>query len=455
MEINVVRGGRVLPITQVPRVQKDDVIKMHLLDEAVNGIKPQDSMWNWTFLIAFVNPNRKSIEDGKQNTVSEEIQFRKTGWYREYSFTVPYDSQPVFFLYPRPQYRGQILKLVNRKYEEVRKLGEKTIELANAYSRINSFLGELQSVLYRTQSSYYGNFVTYPKLPGSNPTDSYNPYSPYSTTSPYNPYSAMNPYNPVGTTPAAPSGGGNPRQLDPAYNYNAFFEQTIERLAASFNIPLPSCWQTFNGGYNYFGTPGSGGFGSYGSSYNSGYGSSYGSGYGYGNNANSFGHAVSSEFVGRAQCVAQNIRLEDFDFSVSKLLQEGGLFALTQLRDKYPQFAYYINLAAVAIEFIVKVFQKYPMKVVPTIIQTSDNNGYGNMGVSSYGSSSSGNSGYSSSNTYSPNSLNPSSLIPVKISVYAESQPSDTDSVTAYPVVVHKWQSEPDPEVISLRPLLL
>ena len=490
MEINVARGERVLPITQVPRVQKGDVIKMHLLDEAAGGIKPSESYWNWTFLVAFVNPNRKGTDknkDGEQSSVSEEIQFRKGGWYKEYSFIVPYDSQPVFFLYPKPKYRGQILKLVNKKYEEVRKLGEKTIDLANAYSRIDSFLSELQTVLYRTQSSYYGNFVTYPAPPanpttgsgGSNIYNPYNPYNPYGGTSggssnSYNPFGTSNAYNPYGTTSNSygtpPATGGIIKPPGPNYNFNAFFEQTIERLAASFNIALPSCWQTFNGGYNYFGTPGGGYGSSYGSSggYNSGYGGGYGGSYGAGggNGVNSFGHAVSSEFIGRAQCVAKNIRLEDFDFSVGKLLQEGGMFALTQLRDKYPQLAYYINIAAIAIEFIVKVFQKYPMKIVPTLIQTSDNNGYSGGGYASNGYAN-----YQSSSSYSPSvppgaaypsnftasgdSANPVNTQPVKISIFAESQPSDTDSVTAYPVVVHKWQSEPDPKIIALAPPVL
>ena len=108
MEINVVRAGKYsLPITQVPRVQKDDVIKVRMLDEAVGGIKPDQSNWDWTFLVAFVNPNRNH---DKEKSVSEEIRFRKTGWYKEYSFQVPYDAQPVFFLYPKPNYRGKDLK---------------------------------------------------------------------------------------------------------------------------------------------------------------------------------------------------------------------------------------------------------------------------------------------------------------------------------------------------------
>lgn len=518
MEINVTREGQTLPITQVPRVQRGDIIRMHLLEESTGGIKPHESMWNWTFLVAFINPNRKSTarieskESGGQDkdaaggTVSEEIQFRKTGWYKEYAFKVPFDSQPVFFLYPRPKYRSQILKLVGKKYEEVRQLGEKTIELANAYSRINSFLGELQSVLYRTQSSYYGSFVTYPKPPnGTNNNGSYNPYNPYNPygtgSGTYNPYPSTgtyNPYNPYGST-TGNANNPNQRPLDPVFNYNAFFEQTIERLAASFNLTLPNCWQSFNGGYNYFGTPG--GYGSsYGGGFNSGYSGGYSSGSygglyggtsgGGGNGVNSFGHAVSSEFIGRAQCVAKGIRLEDFDFSVGRMLQQGGLFALTQLRDKYPHLAYYINIAAIAIEFIVRVFQKYPMKIMPTLIQTSDGNSFGattnngTNGGSNNGSYNSGNpyggnsSGYNggsysatASNSYgSPNSSftpagnnfpnsatsgnsgNSVNFTPVKISVYAETQPTDADTVSAYPIIVHRWQSEPDPEVISLNP---
>lgn len=433
MEINVTRGDQTLPITQVPRVQKDDVIKMRLLDEAVGGIKPDQSMWDWTFLVAFVNPNRRNLDKGeegaKQGSVSEEINFRKSGWYKEYSFTVPYDSQPVFFLYPKPKYRQKILSVINKKFSEVQKLGEKTIEIAGAYAQIDSFLNELQYVMYQTQYSRYANNSIY----GSSSYGSY-----------YNPYGYYNPYNP----------GGSTQQPDIPFNYNAFIEQTIERLARSFNIQMPQCWQNGGSGYSGYNNYGTGSiynpYGSYGT-YNS-YGS-YGTG-----TQNSFGYQVSADLINRAQCLAKNIRIEDFDFSVSQLLKQGGIMLATQLRDKYPQLAYWINLAAVAVDFIVKVFQKSPLRIVPTIIQSSDglggtgSGGYGNMSSGGYGNS------YQSSyqNTYSPNSSSPSQQQqqqPVKISLYAESQPGDANGfVTAYPIVVQKWQANPDPNVISIPP---
>lgn len=410
MEINVVRDGkRVLPITQVPRVQKDDVIKVRLLDEAVNGIKPDQSNWDWTFLVAFVNPSRNS---DKEKSVSDEIRFRKSGWYKEYSFIVPFDSQPVFFLYPKPKYRAKILDLINKKYAEVQKLGEKTIEIAGAYAQIDSFLNELQTVLYQTQYSRYGSFVTYPTIPNPATSGSSNSRFIYAYGS------SGNSYN---------NNSGN--QLSPIYNYNAFLEQTIERLAQSFNIQLPSCWQTASGGISYGNTYGNG----YGSNYSGTINSTSGN-----LNLNNFGFAVSPDLIGRAQCVAKNIRLEDFDLSLARMLKEGGIFALTQLRDKYPQLAYYISIAAAAIDFIVKVFQKSPLRIVPTIVSTNNlltNNSLNN-----------------SSSAAQQNPVQNS----VKISLFAESQPSEQGFVTAYPIVVQKWQSNPDPEVIDLpAPVLL
>ena len=59
-EMTVHRVGKApLSLSQVPRVQQGDVIKVRLLDEAVNGIKLDQSLYNWTLLVAFVNPNRK------------------------------------------------------------------------------------------------------------------------------------------------------------------------------------------------------------------------------------------------------------------------------------------------------------------------------------------------------------------------------------------------------------
>lgn len=383
MEITVTRAGKSpISITNVPRVAKDDVIKLRLLDEPVNGIKPDHSYWDWTLLVAFVNPSRRQTDgkDEKQKSVSEEIRFKKSGWYREYSFAVPYDSQPVFFLYPKPKYRDKILKLVGKNYEEIQKLGEKTIEIAGAYAQIDSFLNELQTVLVRTQVSRYGQFVTYP--------DSFN-----------------NPIPGIGSNPYRPPG----YQIAPVYNYNAFLEQTVERLAQSFNIQLPSCWNTQNGNVS-------------------------GGGYNLYSGQKSFGHAVNSDLIGRAQCVAKNVRLEDFDFSVASMLKQGGIFAATQLRDKYPQLAYWINIAAVALDFIVKAFQKSPLRLVPTIVSTNGN---------------------PASNIFSNNFGNasqPSQQNSVKISLFAESQPSENEFVTAYPIIVQKWQSDADPEVISLAP---
>ena len=174
-EISVHREGKQpLPLSQVPRVEQGDVIKVKLLDEAVNGVKLDQSLYNWTMLVAFINPNRKFVDGGKsrvanresgvgsgesgrssgsnnlspkvknfsngftdksdnnsnksiksekESSVSHEIIFRKTGWYKEYSFTVPYDSQPLFFLYPRPGYRSKILNLINKNYKEIKALG--------------------------------------------------------------------------------------------------------------------------------------------------------------------------------------------------------------------------------------------------------------------------------------------------------------------------------------------
>ncbi|HRH44130.1 MAG TPA: hypothetical protein PKY82_21035 [Pyrinomonadaceae bacterium] len=391
-EITVTREGFApLSLTQVPRINKGDVLKVKLLDEAVNGIKLDQSLYDWTLLVAFVNPNRKistESKDSEQNSVSEEINFRKKGWYREHSFTVPYDSQPVFFLYPRPNYRSKILGLINKNYNEIKKLGEKTIDLAGAYAQIGMFLNELQGVL------------------------SGNGYNNNGYGSGYNSYSNYNQYN---------YGYGN-NGYNATYNYNLLVSQSVERLARSFNIQLPNnCWQ--------------GGVG-----YSSGYNNYYG-------NNNQPG--LSPEMVGRLQCVARNVRLEDFDFSVSRLLQQGGMLLAAQLQQKYPQLSYWISIAAFAVDFIVKVFKKTAMRIVPTIASSSDNpnnNGNGNY-----------NSGYQqnySNQGYNPNGSGQPQPV-TKISLFAENQPDDSSFVTAYPIVLHKWQPEPDPEVISIRPPVL
>lgn len=465
-QINVVREGKEpLPITQVPRVQKGDLLKIKLSDEQVGGLKLDQTQWNWTFLVAYINPLRKmadsenKISKEKSNPISEEIQFRKTGWYKEYSFTVPYDSQPVFFLYPKPKYRQQLMKVVNSRFEDLRKLGEKTIELADAYSKIDSFLNELQFVLNRNAQLYGFSYI-----PGQsnsvNGSTTNNPYNPYGTYTPTNPYSTYNPYNPYN-----PTNPTTPQKTDvPLFGLNTvpMLNQIVDGLARSFNINLPSCWGT-NNYSNYLGNSGYGGMNSYGSSpYSSGYGGSTG-GY-YGGTGGYGGNNQVMDFINRAQCVAKNVNLQDFDISVTRMWQQGGVFLAAELQRKYPQIAYWINIAAAAIDFIVKAFQKAPLRIVPTVIQSSDGQGsYGNMGSGAYGNMGQGSYGnqYSSgSNSYSPNPSSPNSPYAQnpnqgKISVFADSQPSDGQFVTAYPIVVHKWQATPDPEVISLYPPVL
>ncbi len=368
MEINVVREGKLpIPISQVPRLQKGDVLKVKMLDETVNGAKPDQSNWDWTFLVAFINPGRNN---DKKEAVSEEIQFRRTGWYKEYSFETPYDSQPIFFLYPKPKYRDKIMKLVSKKYDEVRKIGDRTIELAGAYAQIGGFLNELQGVLNQANYGSYGGYQN----------------------SIYGNYGSLG--------------------VEQGYNYKQFAEQSVERLARSFNIQLPGCWQ----GNSY---------GNYGNS--GGYGVGYSSG-------------IGQDFVGRIQCVAKNVRLEDFDFSVNKLLQQGGILAVQQLQQRFPQIAQWIAVAAVALDFIVKIAKKTPLKIVPTVIATSGNQNSGYDYQSSY-----------YGNSFAPNtSANSNQPDSVKISLYAENQPNSNDFVTAYPIVLHKWQAEPDPEIITL-----
>jgi hypothetical protein len=381
LEITVQRAGKqAISLTQVPRVQKGDILKVKMLDEPVGGIRPSDSMWDWTLLIAYINPNRN---DDKQKSVSEEIRFKEKGWYREYFFTVPYDSQPVVFLYPKPQYRDKILNLINKNYDDIRKLGEKTIEIAGAYAQISTFLNELQGVLRDPR---------YSRLYNPTPT----PYYSY-------PYGYNNSNN----------------QSDLLW-----MDQAVEGLAKSFNIQLPSCWRAptspTSGSYT---TPGS-----------------------------------MQDFVGRTQCVAKNVRLEDLDISITKMWQQGGVFLAAQLAEKYPQIAYWINIAAAAIDFIVKAFGKTALRIVPTVVSSQEMqfNGYSYQPVNP--SNTYNNPGYSTNFSPGvPTTSNVSSLGKLtKISVFAETPPNDNAFVTAFPVVLHKWQAEPDPEIIELpTPILL
>lgn len=383
VEINVVRDGKAkLPITQVPRLQKDDVVVVRLLDEAVNGVKPDKSNWDWTFVAVFLNPGANT---DKEKAVSEEIQFKRQGWYREHSFVVPFDSQPMFFLYSKSNYRGKIQDLISKNSEDLRKVGEKTLEISGAYAKIGSFLNELQGILYRTQYNGYGNYGNYGNYGGYGGYGNYGNYGNF-----------KNDYN---------------------FNFNLFMNQAVERLAQSFNIQLPQCWNGYYGGYNNGG-------------YNNGGYNNYGN-YNYGG-SNLSG---ANDFVARAQCVAKSVRLEDFDVSVSRMIQQGGLFAATQLVQRFPQLAFWINVAAAALDFILKLTKKAPLRIVPTVIAANETPAQ----TQAYQQPNNFNSGMTGAQSGA-----------VKISLYAESPPNDNTFVTAFPLVISKWQPNPDPEVIAL-----
>ena len=334
------KGEESLPMNLVPRVQAEDVIRIRMLDEPINGIRPSESHWDWTLTVAFVNPSRNEVE---QESVSREIYFKRDGWYREHLVKVPYDSQPVFFLYPKPKYRKKIKKLISKNFNEIKEIGEKTLEIAGAYAQIGSFLNELQGVINQNPYGYGG----------------------------YSSYNSRNIY-------------GN-RSL---FRDGFVRDQLVERLAQSFNIALPNCWRGGNRSVN------------------------------------------SNDFVGRAQCIAKNVRLEDFDLSVSRMLRQGGLLAATKLIEKYPQLAYWINVAAAAADLIIKILRKTPLKIVPTMASMRA----GNQRINN------------------PNARRSQTGIPVsqKISLFAEKPATDNDFVTAFPIVLHKWQADPDPEIIEL-----
>lgn len=385
LEINVVRAGQApLPITKVPRLEKNDILKVRMLDEQVNGIKPDQSNFDWTLLVAYINPGRNS---DSANTVSEEINFRKKGWYKEYSFTVPYDSQPIFFIYPKSQYRGKILSLIGKNQDEIRKIGEKTIEIADAYAKVGTFLNELQSLVIR--NSYYGMNGMYGNYNNMYGNYGYGGYGTYGNTT------------------------------GRIFNANLFMQQSVEQMAKSFNIQLPSCWTNGTNSNNMNGM----------GMYNNGM---YGSSGMYGNN-----EIFTSDFVNRAQCVARSVKVEDLDISISRMLQQGGALAASQLAMKYPQIAFWINIAASALDFIIQVTKKTPLKLVPTIISSSDSQALNSNPMPASMMNQGGGGGAANAET-------------VKISLFAESQPNNSNFVTAYPLVINKWQANSDPNIISL-----
>ena len=341
LEITVQRENKLpLPISLVPRIRKNDLLRVRMRDEPINGIRPDRSFWNWSLVVAFVNPSLKDVE---QKAVSREIYFKRDGWFKEHVFIVPYDSQPVFFLYPQPKYRKKIRKLIGKNIQEIKKIGEKTLEIADAYNHISIFISELQKVINYDQ---YGSTRTYS--------------------------------NPLGATNI--------------YGEGVVLDQVVERLALGFNISLPECWSS---GRSQF--------------------------------------AKSGNFMNRAQCVAKKVRLEDFDISISRIIRQGGLFGATKLVEKFPQLTYWINLAVTAIDLISKIRRKSPLRIVPTFVQ------YRNSSQNYY-------------NSYGNYRKQNQSRIPRQqtISLYSETSPTDSRFVTAFPIVLHKWQAEPDPEVISL-----
>ena len=376
VDITVDRTGYApLPIKLVPRVQKDDIIRVRMLNQPINGIAPDKSLWNWTFVVAFVNPSRNETS---KDSVSREVNFRREGWYREHVFKVPFDSQPIFFLYPRPNYRNKIRKLITRNFDDVRKIGEKTLEIAGAYAKIGMFLNQLQDVIRRNPEVYGGY----------NNAPSYGGYY----------------------------GNGNLPQND------FMREQFVERLAQSFNIALPSCWKnnTFSGANRNYG-------------------------YNPGNQ-----YAGSTDFVSRAQCVAQNVRLEDFDLSVSKILSQGGLLAATRLAKKFPELAHWINIAAVAADLILRITRKTPLKILPTMVFSGSSNPSG-YNANGYRQNNYNRNGYVQNYPNASTVLNKEAVIPSQpISIFADKSPTDSSYVSAFPIVLHKWQPQPDPEVITL-----
>lgn len=343
LDASVYRSGKdPLPLMEVPRLNEGDVLKIKLANEPVNGIMPSQSNLDWTLLVAFINPSKSP---DKNNTVSEEVRLKDSGWYKDYFFKVPYDSQPIIFLYPKGNYRNKILDLIQKKPDEIRQMSEKVIEISGAYAQLSSFLSQLQSLMSKNSGShngYYGN--------------SYGDYA-----------------------------YGNKKGTD------SYIEQSVEGLAKSFNVQLPECWTTM----------------------------------------------AYSPMAARAQCVSKNIRLEDLNFSVTQMLIQGGLFGINRLTKAYPQLSKWIALAAVAIDFILKMTGRVGIKIIPTIVSSPDNPLY-------------------LQNVYSQNnqqigSQNNSSAVaagnPTRLSLYANSQPNTREYVTVYAFVPHKWQPDAEPEV--------
>lgn len=445
-DIKVARGEQILPLSQVPRVRQGDVIKFRLIDEPIGGVKLDQTAWDWTLVVAYANP---LVNKEKEETVSPEIKFRKTGWYREYSFKVPFDSQPVFFLSPRSGFRDQIAKAMTKNFGDISKIGEKMVEISGAYAQIQTFLSELQTVVNRNQYGYN----PYGYDPYGNSGGTYNPYGQTPYGSSYNYGSSYGYNNPYGTRPGV-------------YNQTpARLDLVVERLAKSFNIQMPNCWyynnpSAYNNNYN----SGSGTSSYYSGS--SGYPSSYYGGTYTGTTTGGYFQSTpefsGQDFVARSQCVAKSVNLEDFDISITRMWQQGGVFLAAELQRKYPQLAFYINIAAAAIDFIVKAFQKSPVRIVPTVLAAAGNSNNTNIYQTSQASSAGTANGYSSS-YYQGQNFQAASLPTAqltdglsasgdsKLSLFSNTPPSNQGFLTTYPVVIQKWQAEPDAEIVRLN----
>lgn len=86
LEATVYRPGEEpIPLSQIPRLNQGDVLKVKISNEPVNGIMPHQSNWDWTLAVAFINPSRNNASE---ETLSQEIRLREKGWYNDSFFTV-------------------------------------------------------------------------------------------------------------------------------------------------------------------------------------------------------------------------------------------------------------------------------------------------------------------------------------------------------------------------------
>ena len=108
-------GKEPLPLMEVPRLNEGDILKIKLANEPVNGVMPSQSNLDWTLLVAFINPSKGQ---DKNSILSEEIRLKDSGWYKDNFFKVPYDCQPIIFLYPKGNYRKKILDIIQKKPDD-------------------------------------------------------------------------------------------------------------------------------------------------------------------------------------------------------------------------------------------------------------------------------------------------------------------------------------------------